>query len=162
MNKWKVILTGCVLGMLALSCSSPGGGGAKQFESDKPVSIAMTGYAEQYPVFSVAEKVLDFGTIHQGDVVRLVFRFKNTGTKPLIISQANSTCGCTVPDYPKSPVAPGEEGELKVVFNSADKMGMQMKPIFISANTMPSDFRLTITGNVVEKGRPVIKGGSGG
>ncbi|MGH2642808.1 MAG: DUF1573 domain-containing protein [Chitinophagaceae bacterium] len=155
MKKYAVIWLGCLCGLTAFSCNSVNSGkNVKQLQSDKPVSIAMTGYPEQYPVFSVADTTLDFGTIKEGDVVQVDFKFKNTGTKPLIISEASSTCGCTIPDYSKKPVAPGEESILKVVFNSAGKMGQQFKPVWINANTMPSHFTLSISGNVISKERP--------
>lgn len=149
-----ILLFACA-GLFAASCQSSGGGSdaPKKFKADKhkPVNIALTSYAEQYPVFSVADTTYDFGTIQENDVVQYNFRFKNTGSKPLIISSATSTCGCTVPQYPKEPVAPGEEGVLKVVFNSAGKSGRQFKPIFVTANTMPAHFNLKITCDVVSK-----------
>lgn len=154
MKKCMLILLGCFCGILAVSCNSANSSSTKQIHSDKPISIALTNYAEQYPVFSVADTAYDFGTIHEGDVVQIDFKFKNTGTKPLIISEASSTCGCTIPDYQKKPVAPGEESVLKVVFNSAGKMGRQLKPIWVSANTMPSHFTLSISGNVISKEKP--------
>lgn len=156
MKKCTLILFGWLCGMLVVSCNAINNNNTRQFHSDKPISIAMTGYAEQYPVFSVADTAYNFGTIHEGDVVQMDFRFKNTGSKPLIISEASSTCGCTIPNYSKKPVAPGEVSVLKVLFNSAGKMGKQFKPIWISANTMPSHFTLSISGNVISKERPAI------
>lgn len=156
MKKCSLILLGCLCGMWVMSCHSANSNDTRQFHSDKPISIAITGYPEQYPVFSVADTAFDFGNIQEGDVVQFAFRFKNTGSKPLIISEASSTCGCTIPDYPKNPVAPGQEDILKVVFNSAGKEGRQFKPIFIQANTMPSHFMLSIAGNVISKERPAL------
>ena len=77
------------------------------------------------------------------------FKFKNIGNSPLIISSATATCGCTIPEYPKEPVAPGAEGLIRVVFNSAGKAGMQNKIISITANTVPSLTELNILGNVL-------------
>lgn len=151
MKKYTLILTVFFCGTLVVSCNTVNNDSNKQFHSNNPISITMTGYPEQYPVFSVADTAYDFGTIYEGDVIQIDFRFKNTGSKPLIISEASSTCGCTIPDYQKKPVAPGEESVLKVVFNSADKMGRQFKPIWVSANTMPSHFTLSISGNVISK-----------
>lgn len=157
MKNYLLILSGFLWGMSAVSCNSANSSGnAEQIHSDNPISIAMTSYPEQYPVFSVADTTFDFGNIQEGEVVHFKFRFKNTGSRPLIISEASSTCGCTIPDYPKNPVAPGQEGIVKVVFNSAGKMGRQFKPVFLWANTMPSHFTLSISGNVVSKERPAI------
>lgn len=150
----SILLLFCA-GFFITSCQSSNNGSdaPKKYKDEdrKPINIALTHYPEQYPVFSVADTAYDFGTIAQNDVVEYKFRFKNTGTKPLIIGSASSTCGCTIPQYPKKPIAPGEEGILKVVFNSAGKSGRQVKPINISANTMPARFNLKITCDVTSK-----------
>lgn len=142
-------------GFLISSCHSSNGNasGPRKFKNKahKAFTKALTQYPEQYPVFSVADTAYDFGSIREGDIVQYDFHFKNTGTKPLIITGATSTCGCTVPRFPKEPIPPGKEGVLEVVFNSANKSGQQLKPIFVTANTMPSHFELKITCNVVAK-----------
>lgn len=94
------------------------------------------------------EPEFQFGTIKQGDKVEHVFKFKNTGKNPLIISSAKGSCGCTVPEYSKEPLAPGKIGEMKVVFNSAGKMGQQSKPVTVLANTEPNSTRVTLNGMV--------------
>jgi hypothetical protein len=83
--------------------------------------------------FEVTEH--DFGTINEGDVVETVFKFKNTGKSELIVSKAKATCGCTIPQWPKKPVMPGEEGEIKVKFNSRGKPDKQQKQITLTTNT---------------------------
>ena len=90
----------------------------------------------------------DFGTIDEGDNVEHVFKFKNSGDEPLIINSAKGSCGCTVPEWPKEPVAPGGEGEIKVVFNSKGKKNKQTKTVTINANTDPNPTRLTIKADV--------------
>lgn len=100
------------------------------------------------PVMTFAENVYDFGNIKTGDVVNHTFTFKNTGKAPLIIESATATCGCTVPNYPKDPVAPGEEGKIDVQFNSTGKTGQQNKVITIRANTQPNITELTIKTNI--------------
>lgn len=109
-----------------------------------PITDTLTTDPEHYAVISVSDTLHEFGTIRQGDVVSYAFRIQNTGSKPLIIREAASTCGCTVPEYPKEPIRPGEYGQLKVEFNSAGKSGRQVKPIFIQANTHPTLSQLTI------------------
>lgn len=79
----------------------------------------------------------DFGTIKEGEQVEHTFKFKNTGVAPLIIESAKSTCGCTVPQWPKEPIAPGDGGEITVKYNSKNKSGLQTKPINVIANTWP-------------------------
>ncbi len=83
--------------------------------------------------FEVTEH--DFGTIDEGDVVETVFKFKNEGKSELIISSAKASCGCTIPQWPKKPVMPGEEGEIKVKFNSRGKPNKQQKRITLTTNT---------------------------
>lgn len=80
----------------------------------------------------------DFGKIKQGDDVEYNFKFTNTGKEPLIIENAQGSCGCTVPSYPKEPVPPGGTGEIHVKFNSAGKSGAQQKTVTLTANTDPS------------------------
>ncbi len=92
---------------------------------------------------------VDFGTIRQGEVVKETYRFTNTGRIPLVISDARSTCGCTVPDWPKTPIAPGAEGEISVRFDSENREGRQGKPVTITANTYPSATTLYLNGTVL-------------
>ncbi len=101
------------------------------------------------PVFKFEKETFDFGQINEGEKVSYDFKFKNTGKSPLIITSATATCGCTIPSYSKEPIAPGAEGVLSVVFDSAGKPGMQNKVITITANTVPELTQVNILGNVV-------------
>lgn len=94
----------------------------------------------------------DFGKITQGDKVSKAFKFKNTGTEDLIISNARGSCGCTVPSYPKEPIPPGQEGEIMVEYNSKGKKGMQRKTVTITANTTPNRTVLNISSEVIVPG----------
>lgn len=76
----------------------------------------------------------DFGKQKEGAQLKHVFRFKNTGPNPLMISKTDVTCGCTVPSFPNEPIAPGKEGEITVVFNSSGKSGMQNKNVLVHSN----------------------------
>ncbi|MNJ98230.1 hypothetical protein D3C87_159930 [compost metagenome] len=93
----------------------------------------------------------DFGKITQGEKVSYSYKFKNSGKSPLIILNATATCGCTVPEVPKEPIKPGEEGEIKVVFNSIGKSGMQDKVITVTSNAQPHIASLHLTGEVKEQ-----------
>ncbi len=95
-----------------------------------------------------AELKYDFGEVDEGAVVTHVFEFVNDGKQPLIIQDARSTCGCTVPDWPKEPIVPGEGGAISVRFNTEDKKEKQVKPITITANTYPAVTRIYLTGYV--------------
>lgn len=100
------------------------------------------------PVFKFEKESYDFGQIASGEKVTYDFKFKNVGKTPLIITRATATCGCTVPEYPKDPIAPGNEGAIHVVFNSKGKEGMQNKVISIVSNTVPELTELHLLGDV--------------
>jgi len=91
----------------------------------------------------------DFGTLVQGEQVVFTFKFVNNGSADLIIYDAFSTCGCTVPEYSKEPVSPGAEGKIEVVFNSEGKRGMQYKSVTLKLNTEIKEKTLTIRANVL-------------
>ena len=116
---------------------------------NNPASATVDSTSDELPVFEFASEIHDFGTISQGEKVSYSFRFKNSGKTDLIISSAKGSCGCTVPEYPKNPIAPGEEGKIDVVFDSDGKSGKQNKTITIVANTYPSTKVLTIAGEVI-------------
>jgi hypothetical protein len=80
----------------------------------------------------------DFGKIEEGKTLEVSFRFKNVGDKPLVISNVSASCGCTVPETPKKPYAPGETGVIKASFNSAGKSGAQAKQVNVFANLDPA------------------------
>jgi hypothetical protein len=103
------------------------------------------------PAFKFEKEVFDCGEIKEGEKVSYDFKFRNIGNAPLIISSATATCGCTIPEYPTEPLAPGAEGVIRVVFNSSGKPGMQNKIVSITANTNPTLTELNILGNVIPK-----------
>lgn len=96
------------------------------------------------------ENSFDFGTLEEGEKVEHVFKFTNTSDNPLIISNARGSCGCTVPEWPREPVAPGAEGEIRVKFDSKGKKGKQSKNVTLTANTVPANTVLTITSEVIK------------
>lgn len=107
------------------------------------------------PKIYFKNREFDFGTIDQGEKSEGTFVFKNTGESDLIISNAKASCGCTIPDYPKNvPIKPGEEGEIKVLFDSKGKSNKQNKTVTIFTNTMEGQEILTVKGfvNVEKKG----------
>jgi hypothetical protein len=90
----------------------------------------------------------DFGSVKEGEKVKHTFKFKNTGSEPLVISNAKGSCGCTVPKWPSEPIAPGATGQIDVEFDSKGKPGKQTKRVTVNANTVPAQTFLNITGNV--------------
>jgi hypothetical protein len=119
------------------------------------VLMAFTVYSQDQngPVIEFQEKEKDFGSITQGDKVEHVFTFKNTGSTPLKIQNVAVTCGCTAPNWPKDAIAPGESGELKVVYNSAGKMGTQNPIIRIYSNASEPIEKVSLKVNVLPKGQ---------
>lgn len=101
--------------------------------------------------FEFPEMEYDFGNINEGQVVEHLFKFTNNGQAPLVISNITASCGCTSPDWSKAPVKPGEEGFVKVVFNSSSKSGAQAPTVSIQANTNPTVTRLRLKGTVTPK-----------
>jgi hypothetical protein len=93
----------------------------------------------------------DLGTVTEGAQVEVSWRFRNTGKKPLIISQASASCGCTVAEKPDQPVAPGEESKIKAKFNSTGREGTQNKEVLVMANTSPNDHKLSFKIEVQKK-----------
>jgi hypothetical protein len=96
------------------------------------------------PKFNFNETAWDFGKITEGDRVEHTFKFKNVGESDLIISNCSASCGCTIPNWPKEPIAPGESGTIKVEFNSAGKSDLVTKDVTILANTNPVKTMLQI------------------
>ncbi len=108
------------------------------------------------------ESTYNFGTVTEGEKVERIYKFKNTGNDPLVISNAQGSCGCTVPQWPKEPIAPGKSGEIKVVFDSKGKAGKQNKTVTITANTEPATTTINITGEVLKNPNTAADNGKSG
>lgn len=93
----------------------------------------------------------NFGTVDEGDIVKHSYEFTNNGKVPLLISNARSSCGCTIPDWPREPIEPGDSRQISVKFDTKDKPRDQTKTITITANTYPSTTKLFLTGYVNPK-----------
>lgn len=108
---------------------------------------------ESGPVTAITFKTesFDFGTIDEGELVERVFTFTNTGTEPLVITDVRGSCGCTVPLWPRAPIAPGETASLTVAFNSKGKPGNRNQKVTVTANTDPPMTFLSLTGEVRPK-----------
>ena len=105
--------------------------------------------SKQFPEIKFEETTHDFGEIKQNVKVETSFVFKNTGKVPLVISNASSSCGCTVPEYPKEAIAPGEKGEIKVEYNGSGKDAIT-KTVTLTTNTEKGTETLTIKAFVKE------------
>ena len=146
----KILLPAAIL-LLLSSC-----GGNQEQETlstdiiDNPISATNAeGEEDNLPFFEFVEDVKDFGEITQGEIVSTTYRFRNVGKTNLIISSAQGSCGCTVPEWPKEPILPGDEGAIEVTFDSNGRQGMQNKTITLVANTVPNTKVIALKGTVL-------------
>ncbi len=93
----------------------------------------------------------DFGKVEEGVQAAYTFEFTNTGTAPVVISNAQPSCGCTTPDWTKEPVMPGKTGFVKASFNSSGRPGNFNKNITVISNSETPQIALTIKGEVNPK-----------
>lgn len=94
----------------------------------------------------------NFGSFPETDKQTYAFKFTNTGDKLLVIHQAIASCGCTVPQYPKEPIKPGESGQIIVTYNGAGKFpGHFKKSITIRTNAKKEIIRLYVEGDMIGK-----------
>jgi hypothetical protein len=108
-----------------------------------------TGNAADAPVMKFEKETHDFGKMAVGDKVSYDFKFTNAGKSPLIITDGYASCGCTKPEWPKTPIKPGESGVIHVTFNSAGKTpGLQDKLITLTANTIPAQNNVHLIGEL--------------
>lgn len=116
-----------------------------------PVSVAEPTDTVNVAKLVFSETSFNFGEVEEGKVVTHEYRFVNEGKVPLLIGNAKSTCGCTVPKWPKEPIEPGRGGTISVRFNTSGKTKQQRKPITITANTYPSKSVVYLEGFVKSK-----------
>jgi len=119
------------------------------------LASAQTASVAHGPVINWDNPTHDFGDIYQGDKVEHSFKFTNTGSEPLIITNVEVTCGCTVPKgWPRDPVAPGADAEINIQFDSTGKYGKQNKVVKIISNASSGTNQVLFTTNVLEKKLP--------
>ncbi|HYC29600.1 MAG TPA: DUF1573 domain-containing protein [Chitinophagaceae bacterium] len=105
---------------------------------------------ESLPTMDFRDTVFDFGTMKDGEIINHEYEFTNNGKTPLIISNAAGSCGCTVADFPREPIAPGNSGNIKVSFSSAGKEGHQEKSVSLTTNSGRGVHVLYIKGEVTK------------
>lgn len=129
---------------LVAGCNS----GAKK---DGPITAALADTA-RYTTIEWLDSARDYGKVLEGQKLDVAFRFRNTGTTPLVIGQVRPSCGCTIAEQPQEPIAPGNEGQIKAVFNSEGRSGINHKTLFVTANTKgKQDFSLQFVVEVEKK-----------
>jgi Protein of unknown function (DUF1573) len=134
--------------LLALSLTAAAYSAQAQVTTQAPAAKAAGTVAG--PAITFEEVKYDFGSVVQGGTVDHTFKFKNTGTAPLVISNIGVSCGCTTPEWTKAPVMPGKTGTIAAHFNSTGKMGMQNKVLTIESNATAGSTTVSLVGEVKE------------
>ena len=146
-----------IITLLALGACKNGNNSSNGTDNKTPTSMVNNPHtangmdtvaAAMKPTMDFSDTLHDFGTIHENEAVSYEFAFTNNGKTPLIITGANGSCGCTVPEYPHDAIAPGKGGIMKVTFNSAGKSGHQEKSVTIHANTVRNIHMLFIKADI--------------
>ncbi|OUS00535.1 hypothetical protein A9Q86_11145 [Flavobacteriales bacterium 33_180_T64] len=107
-------------------------------------------------VLAFEEEVIDYGTIQQHDNGIRTFKFKNRGRAPIVISKVKTSCGCTVPTYPKQAILPGESATIEIKY-ATSRIGKFSKSIIVISNADDGQKKLQIKGNVIAKQSKTIK-----
>ena len=148
--KKNVMLKTAMAAALLISLTS----GCDVRNKDK-VAVNTTADAAVLPSQSTTVEIIDsvhnFGEIAEGEIVEFNFRFKNTGTVPLVVTNVSASCGCTIPEKPEQPIRPGETGFIKAKFDSDKRPGETMKTVTVTSNTVPAFPELILKGKVLPK-----------
>jgi hypothetical protein len=115
------------------------------------LSTGQTVASTDVTTVQIIDSSYDFGQVAEGEIVEFNFRFKNTGTKPLVVTNVSASCGCTVPEKPEQPIRPGETGFIKAKFNSDRRPGEVMKTVTVVSNAQPAFPELVLRGKVTPK-----------
>jgi len=141
-NYHFLLLTAVVI----MSCDA----GQKEKTTDDTATQIAAALTDSTTV-QIIDSSYNFGKITDGEKVEYSYRFKNTGTKPLVIQDASASCGCTVPQKPEKPILPGETGFIKIVFDSKGRVGNAYKTVTVLSNANPGFPQLILTGDVEAK-----------
>lgn len=145
MNMKRTFFIAFLVAMTLASCRSA----TDRIKTSDDAASGTEAMMDALPTISFMEEFHDFGEVREGEVVEHTFTFTNEGEGPLIISNAQGSCGCTVPDWPRQPIAPGQKGQIKVSFNSKGRAGRQDKRVTLTTNAVPQSKVLNITSTVI-------------
>jgi len=146
--KTKIIILFIITASIGCSNNSK----TKEVTTDlikNPVTASGNSDNSKMPIIKFSKEIHDFGLLLQGEKVSYTFKFKNIGKGDLIIKEATATCGCTVPKYPRKPIAAGEQGEIEVIFDSQNRTGKQVKSVSVWTNCQPNKTKLQIVSEIV-------------
>ena len=133
----KIIASALLVATMFIACNNEKSSGPVLSETDQAKTVSDSG---NFTTIAWLDSTsIKLGKVKKGEVVEVAFRFKNTGDKPLVISNVTAGCGCTVPEKPEAAYAPGSEGVIKAKFDSKNQVPMlHTKPVTVEANTTPS------------------------
>ncbi len=140
----RIVVIVFIISGWMMACTGP--------DKTAPAAYSHLADTANYTTIQWIDSLVDFGAITQGEKIQLKFRFKNTGNKPLFITNVRAGCGCTVPSYTKEAVAPGAEGEVMAAFDTNRSLaGDTRKTVVVHTNTRNgSEHSLIFTGHVKE------------
>ena len=115
-------------------------------------AIALSAQNDKSAKIEFETTVIDYGTIEKGSNGLRVFKFKNTGNAPLVVSSVKSSCGCTVPKKPEAPILPGESGEIEVKYDTK-RVNPIRKTITVTSNAETPTVALKMKGNVIDSSK---------
>ncbi|MDT0555962.1 DUF1573 domain-containing protein [Patiriisocius hiemis] len=121
------------------------------------VLVAGIATANAQAKFKFVTETIDYGTVAKGSDGVRVFEFTNVGNEPLVITDVKSTCGCTVPEKPEGPIGPGKKGQIKVKYDTKNKVGPIRKNITVYSNADEPVKLLKIKGEVLKDGQSILE-----
>ncbi len=140
---WTILLV-VIMGM-SVSCQS-----STQKTGSVQESMIAQLDTNQHTTIQWKDTLIQFGKVREGDTVRLVYTFINTGKKQLFINEVRPSCGCTIADFTKKPISPGDSGYINAVFTTRWHPGLQQKSILVKANTRGNVYhKLLFSGEVI-------------
>ena len=147
-KRTSLILLLVATAMLIASCGGNGNSDVDTSVINNPNSASGVDKDAKITIIKFDKMQHDFGRLSKGEMVSYSFRFTNTGKANLLVKECTATCGCTVADFPKNEIKPGEQGFITVSFNSANKHGQQIQTVTVGTNAQPSLYILKITAQV--------------
>ncbi len=115
--------------------------------------LAFAAASNAQGVLKFTKELHDFGKLNEGPIAKYAFEVTNTGTAPVVISNAMASCGCTTPEWSKDPIMPGAKSVINVGYNTSGRPGNFTKTITVTSNAENSTVVLTIKGAVTPKGQ---------
>ena len=146
-KKRRYILLGWLILVVVSACNNKPGNLSTDVVTNP--NTANGEVKDNLPVIEFEKDIHDFGKMIQGEKVSYGFKFKNTGKSDLVISQVNTSCGCTAPKFSQEPIKPGEERVITVTFDSKGRKGIQNKSITVLSNCQPSTTVVRIKAMVI-------------